>query len=214
MGERKKCKKNFLEEILPPQKEGEAGKNVLETGSVKVDGIQGRIPLDIAERKIETNICPTSSPHISLEEEKVKKSILKEGVMTWDMPFLTLSSEKRFHCNEIGDILEGRFKGLASLLSSEDVDKAINRLLIDMIRDAFRDRFLAYSFFALKDSTEEIAKVQHLRIDQDKHLIYLLKTYIEFNRPPIKVSIKSAENVNIAGIDKQLNLNVTNKETL
>jgi hypothetical protein len=82
-----------------------------------------------------------------------------------------------------------------------------------MIKDAFRDRFDIYGRCCDSGSPSEMVKYSRLRIDQDRHLVFLIKTFKELNRPPLKVSIKSAESVNIGDVvDKQLNVTIAGEE--
>ena len=148
------------------------------------------------------------------EEKKneAKKHMLENGVIPVPSFFLT-SSMGRAVTKWGHDLYEDYLHCLSEMLLSKDSGRMQNKILADMIKDAFRDRFVVYTESCDSANPSEIAMYSKLRIEQDRHLVFLLKTFQEMNRPPLKVSIKSAESVNIGDtVDKQLNISIADRE--
>lgn len=146
------------------------------------------------------------------EKDNLKKYMLQDGVIPVPSSYLTPIWGKVATANG-QDVIEEYLHCLSEMLLSKDSGRMLNKIMADMIKDAFRDRFDIYGRCSDSGSPSEMAKYSRLRIDQDRHLVFLIKTFTEMNRPPLKVSIKSAESVNIGDtVDKQLNVSIAGKE--
>lgn len=92
-------------------------------------------------------------------------------------------------------------------------DRIVDRILSEIVVGAYQDRIVAYSISPSglgADNTEALERVQRIRHRADRHLLQVLETFKEIKRPPVKVVVKQAEQVNIAerqmNVDKQLNI--------
>jgi hypothetical protein len=100
-----------------------------------------------------------------------------------------------------------------SLLDEENRDKVVDRIMSEIILGAYQDRAVAYSISPSglsADSTGAIDLIQKIRHRADRHLLRVLQAFKDIKRPPVKVVVKQAEQVNVAerqmNVDKQLNI--------
>ena len=80
----------------------------------------------------------------------------------------------------------------------------INRVFNELIVDAYSDRTVVYLLKA-DHNFSDIEKIQTIRQKADNHLIQLIKTYVDFKKPPIKVFVRKLDQLNVS--DKQININ-------
>lgn len=86
-------------------------------------------------------------------------------------------------------------------------EKVIDNILSDIVLGAYQDRIVAYSINPSgpsADSTEAMAIIQRIRHSADRHLLRVLQAFKDIKRPPVKVVVKQAEQVNVA--EKQMNV--------
>lgn len=100
-----------------------------------------------------------------------------------------------------------------SLLDDAKRDKVFDKILSEIVLGAYQDRIVAYSISPgglRADSTEAMETVQRIRHRADRHLLRVLEAFKEIKRPPVKVVVRQAEQVNVAekqmNVDKQLNI--------
>jgi hypothetical protein len=100
-----------------------------------------------------------------------------------------------------------------SLLDEEKRDKVADRIMSEIVLGAYQDRIVAYSISPsghCADSTEAMEVIQKIRHRADRHLLRVLQAFKDIKRPPVKVVVKQAEQVNVAerqmNVDKQLNI--------
>jgi hypothetical protein len=102
----------------------------------------------------------------------------------------------------------------ALLSGSEELkEEALNAILGDLVIGAYQDKLAAYLFTATDRACGDLDKaglVQARRHAADRHLIQVLKAVQDIRRPPVKVVIKEAKQVNVAhqinAAEKQVNL--------
>jgi hypothetical protein len=102
----------------------------------------------------------------------------------------------------------------ALLSGSEELkQEALDAILGDLVMGAYQDKLAAYLFTATDRACGDLDKaglVQARRQAADKHLIQVLKAVQDIRRPPVKVVIKEAGQVNVAeqinNADRQVNL--------
>jgi hypothetical protein len=80
----------------------------------------------------------------------------------------------------------------------------INRVFNELIADAYSDRTVVYLLKA-DHNFSDIEKIQTIRQKADNHLIQLVKAYVDFKKPPIKVFVRRLDQLNVS--DKQININ-------
>lgn len=80
----------------------------------------------------------------------------------------------------------------------------INRVFNELIADAYSDRTVVYLLKG-DNNFSDIEKIQTIRQKADNHLIQLIKTYVDFKKPPIKVFVRRLDQLNVS--DKQININ-------
>ena len=100
-----------------------------------------------------------------------------------------------------------------TLLDEKKSGEVVDKILSEIILGAYQDRGVAYSISPSgysADSTEALEKIQRIRHRADRHLLQVLETFKDIKRPPVKVVVKQAEQVNVAerqmNVDKQLNI--------
>jgi hypothetical protein len=100
-----------------------------------------------------------------------------------------------------------------SLLDEEKRDKVADRIMSEIVLGAYQDRIVAYSISPsghCADGTEAMEMIQKIRHRADRHLLRVLQAFKDIRRPPVKVVVKQAEQVNVAerqmNVDKQLNI--------
>lgn len=101
----------------------------------------------------------------------------------------------------------------SSLLDNEKREKIIDSILSEIILGAYQDRAVAYTISPSgpsADSTEAMAIIQRIRHSADRHLLRVLQAFKDIKRPPVKVVVKQADQVNVAekqmNVEKQLNI--------
>jgi len=92
-------------------------------------------------------------------------------------------------------------------LNADTIDRVFNEL----IADAYSDRTIVYLLKA-DNNFSDIEKIQAIRQKADNHLIQLIKAYIDFKKPPIKVFVRKLDQLNVS--DKQININQKNANDL
>lgn len=102
---------------------------------------------------------------------------------------------------------------LHSLQEEGKRDRIVDRVMSEIVIGAYQDRSVAYSISPSglnADSTEAMEKIQRIRHSADRHLLRILQAIKDMKRPPVKVVVKQAEQVNVAekqmNVDKQLNI--------
>ena len=92
-------------------------------------------------------------------------------------------------------------------------DTMIDRILSEVILGAYQDRMVAYTISpsgVSADSTEAMENIQRIRQKADMHLIRVIQTFKDIRRPPVKVIVKQADQVNVGdkqmNVDKQVNI--------
>ena len=85
----------------------------------------------------------------------------------------------------------------------KDIKKFINSIFLEMLETAYLDRIIAYNLEA-KSKSIDLDLVQSIRQKSDNHLIQIIKAYMEFEKPNIKVSVRKLEQMNVA--EKQVNI--------
>ena len=101
----------------------------------------------------------------------------------------------------------------SSLLDNEKREKIIDSILSEIILGAYQDRAVAYTISPSgpsADSTEAMAMIQKIRQRADRHLLLVIQAFKDIKRPPVKVVVKQADQVNVAekqmNVEKQLNI--------
>lgn len=92
-------------------------------------------------------------------------------------------------------------------LNTDTIDRVFNEL----IADAYSDRTVVYLLKA-DNNFSDIEKIQTIRQKADNHLIQLIKAYVDFKKPPIKVFVRKLDQLNVS--DKQININQKNANDL
>lgn len=92
-------------------------------------------------------------------------------------------------------------------LNADTIDRVFNEL----VADAYSDRTIVYLLKA-DNNFSDIEKIQTIRQKADNHLIQLIKAYVDFKKPPIKVFIRKLDQLNVS--DKQVNINQKNANDL
>ncbi len=92
-------------------------------------------------------------------------------------------------------------------LNADTIDRVFNEL----IGDAYSDRTIVY-LLQVEGNFSNIEKIQAIRQKADNHLIRLIKAYIDFKKPPIKVFVRKLAQLNVS--DKQININQKNANDL
>lgn len=87
-------------------------------------------------------------------------------------------------------------------------EELINEIMSDLITGAYQNRREAYSVSLnenCKNLADEMRTIQKLRQSADMHLLAIIKVMSEIKQPVTKVTVKEAQQVNVA--DKQVNIN-------
>ncbi len=87
----------------------------------------------------------------------------------------------------------------------------IARVFNELITDAYSDRTVVYLLKG-DNNFNDIEKIQTIRQKADTHLIQLIKAYVDFKKPPIKVFVRRLDQLNVS--DKQININQRNANDL
>jgi len=102
---------------------------------------------------------------------------------------------------------------LQSLQEEGKRDRVVDRVMSEIVIGAYQDRAVAYSISPSgpnADSTEAMGVIQKIRQSADRHLLRVLQAFKDIKRPPIKVVVKQADQVNVAekqmNVEKQLNI--------
>lgn len=85
-------------------------------------------------------------------------------------------------------------------LNTDTIDRVFNEL----IADAYSDRTVVY-LLKVDNNFSDIEKIQMIRQKADNHLIQLIKAYVDFKKPPIRVFVRKLDQLNVS--DKQININ-------
>ena len=92
-------------------------------------------------------------------------------------------------------------------------DRIVDRVLSEIVIGAYQDRVVAYSISPSgpnADSTEAVEMIQKIRQRADRHLLLVIQAFKDIKRPPVKVVVKQADQVNVAekqmNVEKQLNI--------
>jgi len=93
----------------------------------------------------------------------------------------------------------------------EQVADTMDRIFIELIEGAYQDRMVAYTISA-EGSYNNLETAQSIRQRADNHLVRLIKAYTDFKKPPIRVSVRNLDQMNIS--DKQININQKNTNYL
>jgi|WetSurSiteA1Bulk_404760.scaffolds.fasta_scaffold06685_2 hypothetical protein len=166
----------------------------------------------LVPRKAGGGACPDRSfldptaPGLEESLEELKAYIYVQPTPMWGNAFR--NNEKIKQTMDLN--LSVMFR---TLLDEKKSDKVIDKILSEVILGAYQDRSVAYSISPSglsADNTEALERVQRIRHRADRHLLQVLETFKEIKRPPVKVVVKQAEQVNIAerqmNVDKQLNI--------
>ena len=101
---------------------------------------------------------------------------------------------------------------LDSLTDEKNTLDTIDRVFKQLITSAYIDRGVLYSQMLKEISCDGLEKLLAIRQKADNHLIQLVKAFMEIRKPPIKVSVRKLDQLNIA--DKQVNINPQIKTTV
>ncbi|HNS79099.1 MAG TPA: hypothetical protein PKM17_10660 [Syntrophorhabdus sp.] len=83
-------------------------------------------------------------------------------------------------------------------VGEEDSKNIGKRLFAELIKDAYRDKITAYQITAPKEANlSMVRKIQELRHNAVQHLVWLMRTFYEMYKVPVKVSIKQIDEVHI-----------------
>ena len=92
-------------------------------------------------------------------------------------------------------------------------DTVINRILSEVILGAYQDRMVAYAISPSgvnASSLEATEIIQRIRQKSDLHLIRVIQTFNDIKRPPVRVVVRQADQVNVGekqmNVDKQVNI--------
>lgn len=92
-------------------------------------------------------------------------------------------------------------------------DRIVDRILSEIVIGAYQDRIVAYSISPSgpnADSTEAVEMIQKIRQRADRHMLLVIQAFKDIKRPPVKVVVKQADQVNVAekqiNVEKQLNI--------
>ena len=139
--------------------------------------------------------------------EEFEKRLSKEGGHAYmkSNPMLKLHEVNEKSLKLISENLGEKLADKKQLAST------IDRIFNELIEDAYLDRMVAYTIRA--DGTyNNLEIIQSIRQKADNHLIRLIKAYMDIKKPPIKVSVRNLDQVNIS--DKQININQKNANDL
>ena len=125
------------------------------------------------------------------------------------VPMVEVNQSKE---QKMQNILKLKALGIASLSQSKEIqDEAINLILGDLVEGAYQDRIIAYSR-TLTTNTEGSSKaysgLQKIRQAADNHLLNIIKVIKDINQPVTKLTVKEAQQVNVA--EKQVNISLKN----
>jgi hypothetical protein len=205
---RTECESKDKADKIMPVEESSGADEITKAGDTPGDLLRTMINPEPKVKYRPTKLCQLPEK----EKDNLKERMLIDGVVPSPSLYLTpVWGETATAHGQ--DVIEEYLHCLSEMLLSKDSGRMINKIMADMIKDAFRDRFDMYTKCCDSLNPSEIAKYSKLRTDQDRHLVFLIKTFKELNRPPLKVSIKSAESVNIGDtVDKQLNVSIAGEE--
>jgi len=100
---------------------------------------------------------------------------------------------------------------IEKLADKNEIANTINRIFNELIGGAYLDRMVAYALEA-NGTYSNLETVQSIRQKADNHLIRLIKAYLDIKKPPIKISVRKLNQLNIS--DKQINMNQKNANDL
>jgi len=134
-------------------------------------------------------------------EEMAKGLNKKSYICMKANPMAKLDEINKESIGIVSKNLEGK------LSDKEQIIGAIERIFKELIEGAYQDRMVAYIMGSEGEYTS-LEKLQSIRQRADNHLLRLVKAYTDFKKPPIKVSIRNLDQVNIS--DKQINISEKN----
>lgn len=94
-----------------------------------------------------------------------------------------------------------------TLMDENSQADMINKILAETIAGAYQDRVIAYAWSENTKSSEAIQRTQQMRQSADNHLLRVIQALRDFKRPPVSVTVRKTDQVNIA--DKQINVSQT-----
>jgi hypothetical protein len=138
--------------------------------------------------------------------EKIAKGLNKKSYMYMQPnPMLKVNDVNKRSIGIVSKNLTEKLDG------KRQVADIIDRIFIELIEGAYQDRMVAYSISA-EDKYSNLGTIQSIRQRADNHLARLIKAYTDLKKPPVKVSVRNLDQMNIS--DKQINISGKNANDL
>ena len=142
-------------------------------------------------------------------EQGDKNVLLLNKMLKEDMPFFMTLMETTDTkgapiislCGESLMNVKVKFETMKkALMNPKYREQTVDEILTDLVVAAYRDRLVLTTVVPTAKNEGDVAilrSVQKMRHLADNHLLNILRAYRDIKRPPVKVVVKQADQVNI-----------------
>jgi hypothetical protein len=138
--------------------------------------------------------------------EKISKELNKKSYMyIQSKPMLKINEINEKSISVVLKNLAGKLDDKSNNITTKD------RIFKELILGAYQDRMIAYIISA-EEKYRDMEVIQSIRQKADNHLVRPIKAYTDFKKPPVKVSVRNLDQINIS--EKQVNISGKNTNDL